>query len=125
MTQFSLHLQFCDPSTQFPDKKTKHKNETMPCGKKDKVCQKCNYVHFVHCPIGEMMQGHRRIRRTQKINKMRNNMLNKRKLLTSPYSKASTRIQSDGKKFSIHDEIKMEGIQYILPPLPQTCIYVF
>ena len=125
MTQFFLHLQICDSSIQFSDKETKDKNETMPCGKKDKVCEKCNYVHLVHCPIGEMIQEHRSIRRNQKINQMRNNMLNKRKLLTSPYSKASTRIQSDGKKFSIHDEIKMEGIQYILPLLPQTCIYVF
>ena len=129
MTQFSLHLQFCDSSIQFSDKENRNKNETMSCGKKDKVCEKCNYVHLVHCPLGEMIQEHRSIRRSQKLDQMRNNMLNKRKLLSSQYKRASRRIPSKQKCFSTDDEIKMEGIKFILPQFSQTyiciCIYIY
>ena len=70
--QYSLHLQFCDSKSEYIENMENRKNK-IPCRKKDKVCEKCSYVHLVHCPIMEMICDRQIMSQKPKIKRMNEN----------------------------------------------------
>ena len=56
--QYSLHLQFSNPSKGKNCKNVelnKNYRYSPSYNKEKKICETCNYVHLVHCPINDLI----------------------------------------------------------------------
>ena len=111
--QYSLHLQFSDTKDECSIDNMEHRQNKIPCRKKDKVCEKCNYVHLVHCPIMEMICDRQIMRQKPKIKRVNQNRSSQ--FSSSEYKDPSPRLMPDSKYLNTDDEIKIEGILAILP----------
>ena len=106
--QYSLHLQFCDSSKgECMSENMENRRNKITCRKKDKVCEKCSYVHLVHCPIMDMICDRQIMQ--QKPKSKRLNQTNSQ-FVSTQYKDAYASHTPDRKSLSTDDEIKIEGI---------------
>ena len=140
--QFSLHLQFCDANNNNSsiynnNRNQKGRNEIMSfphqgSSRKDKVCEKCNYVHLVHCPISMMgaMCDRKQQQQTTTMKRHKYEAQNKRHNICRRQKRYANRssINFDEKLhaerndvFNQNDEIKIEGMQHSFSLFPLFC----
>ena len=103
--QYSLHLQFSNPSK---GKNCTNVELNKECGyspsynKEKKICEKCNYVHLVHCPINDLI-CHTKKKKTRYIEKSSSKIDSR---LQNSHNKD---IVCDKKCLDKNDKIKIEG----------------
>ena len=104
--QYSLHLQFSHPKGGRTNNSglTKALNSNAFCEAKNKICEKCNRIHLVHCPLIDV------ICKQEKIQCDPNLMNKNHSLLTSSsiYDQQEKDI-FDAAIVNKEDEIKIEG----------------
>ena len=104
--QYSLHLQFSHPKGERTNNSglTKALNSNAFCEAKNKICEKCNRIHLVHCPLIDALCKQEKIQCDP-------NLMNKNhSLLTSSsiYDQQEKDI-FDAATVNKEDEIKIEG----------------
>ena len=103
--QYSLHLQFSHPKGGGTNNSglTKALNSNAFCEAKNKICEKCNRIHLVHCPMIDLLFK-------QEKSCDQNLMNKKHSLLASStiYDQQKKDI-SDAATVDKEDEIKIEG----------------
>ena len=104
--QYSLHLQFSHPKGGGTNNSglTKALNSNAFCEAKNKICEKCNRIHLVHCPLIDVLCNQEKIQCDP-------NLMNKNhSLLTSSsiYDQQEKDI-FDAATVNKEDEIKIEG----------------
>ena len=104
--QYSLHLQFSHPKGGGTNNSglTKALNSNAFCEAKNKICEKCNRIHLVHCPLIDVLCKQEKIQCDP-------NLMNKNhSLLTSSsiYDQQEKDI-FDAATVNKEDEIKIEG----------------
>ena len=110
--QYSLHLQFSHPKGGGTNNSglTKALNSNAFCEAKNKICEKCNRIHLVHCPLIDVLCKQEKIQCDP-------NLMNKNhSLLASStiYDHQKNNIL-DAATVDKEDEIKIEGNKKILP----------
>ena len=104
--QYSLHLQFSNPSKGKNCKNVELNKEyrySPSYNREKKICEKCNYVHLVHCPINDLICDTKK-KKTRYIEKNSSNIDSR---LQHPHNKG---IVYDKKCLDENDEIKIEGL---------------
>ena len=99
--QYSLHLQFSNPKQgkNFKEMELKKEKGHLSLYNKEKnICEKCNYVHLVHCPMNDLICD-------TKVKKAR--CLKKINLRSQHHHNKD--IVCDRKRLDKNDEIKIEG----------------
>ena len=105
--QYTLHLQFSNPKGDCLKTMSNKKTGISSCNVKDKVCEKCNYVHLVHCPMNDShcnTEG-------PKTKYMNKNRSHSKSSLHNHYED----VLCDKKHSNKNEEIKIEGTHNILP----------
>ena len=119
--QYSLHLQFSNPQRECLKSMPNEKYGISSCNKmKNKVCEKCHYVHLVHCP---MNHSHCDVTKSN----VTKNGVSKRKYENKNQSESNSSslhhtyynedVVCDKKHFDNSEEIKIEGKQKTILPL--------
>ena len=107
--QYSLHLEFSNPQREF----FKHVPNDKKYGlssydkRKNKVCEKCHYVHLVHCPINDLHSDVTKRKKRKFMNKNQSESNSS----SHHYSYDNEDVVCDKKYFDNNEEIKIEGKQ--------------
>ena len=104
--QYSLHLQFSNPQRECFKNMPNEKYRISSCDTmKNKVCEKCHYVHLVHCPMNDLHcdVAKRKKRKCENKNQSVSNSS------LHHYTHDNEDIVYDKKYFDNTEEIKIEG----------------
>ena len=97
---YSLHVKFSNPKDKYLDSMANQNYGIKSYKTRDKVCEKCNYVHLVHCPINDFVCDR---------NNLNVNYTNKNRSRFHSSSDHQEISLSDKQHLEKDDEIKIEG----------------